>query len=154
VFRNRSKSELFSLVICPVVGVFLLSCAKQEQPGAMAMAMPSVPVRAVAATASDVPLQVSAVGNVEAGAAVDVKSLVAGEVLRVDFGEGQNVAKGQLLFEIDPEPLNRQLAQTQADITKDRRSRAGAGQRGHLLERADRAGRGHERFRFGRARCG
>ncbi len=69
------------------------------------MMMQEVPVRAVAAVATDVPLTVSAVGNVEAMASVDVKSRVAGQVLRVMFNEGQNVQQGQLLFEIDPEPL-------------------------------------------------
>jgi membrane fusion protein, multidrug efflux system len=48
-----------------------------------------------------------------------VKSRVAGQVLRVTFNEGQNVQKGQLLFEIDPEPLQRQIAQIQADLSKD-----------------------------------
>ncbi len=85
----------------------------------MAMMMQPASVRAVAATQSDVPLEVSAVGNVEAVASVDVKSLVAGQVLRVDFQEGQNVTKGQLLFEIDPEPLQRQIAEIQANLVKD-----------------------------------
>jgi len=84
-----------------------------------AMMMPAVPVRAVQAISSDVPLTVSAVGNVESVATVDVKSRVAGQVLRVTFTEGQNVAKGELLFEIDPEPLRRQIAEYQADLAKD-----------------------------------
>lgn len=83
------------------------------------MMMQEVPVRAVPAVATDVPLTVSAVGNVEAIASVDVKSRVAGQILRVMFGEGQNVEKGQLLFEIDPEPWQRQIAQIQADLVKD-----------------------------------
>jgi multidrug efflux system membrane fusion protein len=83
------------------------------------MMMPAAPVRAVSAVAQDVPLDVSAVGNVESITTVDVKSRVAGQVLRVDFQEGQNVEKGQLLFEIDPEPLQRQIAEIQADIAKD-----------------------------------
>jgi multidrug efflux system membrane fusion protein len=83
------------------------------------MMMQAVPVRAVPASQSDVPLSVSAVGNVEAIHTVDVKSRVAGEVLQVAFQEGQNVTKGQLLFEIDPEPLNRQIAEIQADLAKD-----------------------------------
>ncbi|MBV9405866.1 MAG: efflux RND transporter periplasmic adaptor subunit [Acidobacteriaceae bacterium] len=99
----------------------LIACSrgkKQANP-AMAMMMMAVPVRAVPAVSSDVPLSVSAVGNVEAITTVDVKSRVAGQVLRVDFTEGQNVAKGQLLFEIDPEPLKRQLAEYQADLVRD-----------------------------------
>lgn len=81
--------------------------------------MPAAPVRTVTAATSDVPLLVSAVGTVEALTSVDVKSRVAGQVLRVDFQEGQNVEKGQLLFEIDPEPLQRQMAEYQADLAKD-----------------------------------
>ena len=78
-----------------------------------------VPVRTVSARTLDVPLEVSAVGNVEAQSSVDVKSRVAGQVLRVYFQEGQQVKAGQVLFEIDPEPLQRQIAQTQADLAKD-----------------------------------
>lgn len=83
------------------------------------MMMQAAPVRAVSAVASDVPLDTSAVGNVEAIASVDVKSRVAGEILSVHFQEGQEVEKGQLLFEIDPEPVQRQIAQIQADLAKD-----------------------------------
>ena len=83
------------------------------------MTMPPVPVRAVPAVSSDVPLTISAVGNVEAMATVDVKSRVAGQVVRVAFEEGQNVQKGQLLFEIDPEALRRQITEYQANLAKD-----------------------------------
>ena len=96
------------------------SCAKKDaMTSGGAMMMPAVPVRAVEAVSSDVPLTVSAVGSVEAITSVDVKSRVAGQVLRVDFQEGQNVEKGQLLFEIDPEPLKRQITEYQADLAKD-----------------------------------
>lgn len=84
----------------------------------MMMAM-TVPVRAANAVASDVPLTVSAVGNVESIASVDVKSRVAGAILRVNFREGQDVRQGQLLFEIDPEPLRRQIAELRANVAKD-----------------------------------
>jgi len=85
----------------------------------MAMMMQAAPVRAVAAVSTDVPLNVSAVGNVEAISNVDVKSRVAGQILHVLFQEGQNVENGQVLFEIDPEPLDRQIAQIEADLVKD-----------------------------------
>jgi membrane fusion protein, multidrug efflux system len=99
----------------------VVSCAgkKQNANAAFAMMMQAAPVRTISAVASDVPLDVSAVGNVEAISSVDVKSRVAGQILRVDFQEGQNVEKGQLLFEIDPEPLQRQIAELQADLVKD-----------------------------------
>ena len=97
-----------------------IACANKQAPNAMAMmAFQEVPVRAVAAKTSDVPLEIAAVGNVEALASVDVKSRVAGQVLRVYFQEGQSVKAGDPLFEIDPEPLQRQIAETQADLAKD-----------------------------------
>lgn len=83
------------------------------------MMRPAVAVRAVPAVSSAVPLQVSAIGNVEALSTVDVKSRVAGQILHVYFKEGQEVQKGQLLFEIDPEPLQKQVAQIEADLAKD-----------------------------------
>lgn len=106
---------------CAVAAVLLLgSCTKKQNtnPAAFLM-MQAAPVRAVPALATDVPLDVSAVGNVEAISTVDIKSRVAGQVLRVAFEEGQNVEKGQFLFEIDPEPLERQIAELQADVVKD-----------------------------------
>ena len=106
--------------MCALVVLSFAGCSKkQEQDGMAAMMMQPVPVRAVSATQTDVPLEVTAVGNVESVSSVDVKSLVAGQVLRVDFREGQNVTKGQLLFEIDPEPLKRQIAELQANLVKD-----------------------------------
>ncbi len=107
-------------LFCASAVLLLAGCEKKEAMNPMALMMAqAAPVRTVAAMESDVPLEFSAVGTVEAMANVDVKSRVAGEVVRVFFAEGQNVTQGQLLFEIDPEPLNRQIAQTNADLAKD-----------------------------------
>jgi membrane fusion protein, multidrug efflux system len=80
---------------------------------------PEVPVRAAVAISRDVPLELFAVGNVEAINSVEVKSRVAGQIDRVAFEEGQNVRKGQLLFTIDPETLKRQLSQQSAEVERD-----------------------------------
>jgi multidrug efflux system membrane fusion protein len=106
---------LFAAALLSISG-----CEKKPAMNAAAMMMADeVPVRTVAVQTSDVPLEVNAVGNVEAQSSVDVKSRVAGQMLRVYFQEGQEVKAGELLFEIDPEPLQRQIAQTQADLAKD-----------------------------------
>lgn len=81
--------------------------------------MPPVAVRAVKATAADVPLMAAAIGNVEAISSVDVKARVTAPVLKVQFAEGENVNRGQLLFELDPELYRRQIAEIEADIAKD-----------------------------------
>jgi membrane fusion protein, multidrug efflux system len=82
--------------------------------------MPPPMVKTALAVTKDVPLNIRAVGSVEAIASVEVKSRVAGQVLRVAFQEGQNVSKGQLLFEIDPQPLQEQISQIRAELVKDR----------------------------------
>jgi len=118
--NNPRLSFVLTLVCAPTLALLLSSCTKKEAANPMmAMMMAAPPVRAVPAAAADVPLTISAVGNVEAITSVDVKSRVAGQILRVNFQEGQNVTKGQSLFEIDPEPLQRQIAQIQADLVKD-----------------------------------
>lgn len=76
-------------------------------------------MRAIEATVQDVPVEVAAVGNVEAIHTVDVMSRVAGQIKQVAFEEGQNVAKGQLLFTIDLDALQRQASEQQAEIERD-----------------------------------
>jgi multidrug efflux system membrane fusion protein len=78
-----------------------------------------VPVRAALAASRDVPLEILAVGNVQAMTAVEVKSRIAGQIRNVAFEEGQNVTKGQLLFTMDPDTLLRQQAEQQAQLERD-----------------------------------
>jgi len=78
-----------------------------------------MPVRAIQVISQDVPLEVSAVGNVEAINSVEVKPRIAGQIKSVAFAEGQSVAKGQLLFTIDPVALQRQAAEQQAELERD-----------------------------------
>jgi multidrug efflux system membrane fusion protein len=51
---------------------------------------------------------------------VQVKSQVAGQLLRVHFTEGQNVEKDALLFSIDPRPYEEALRQAEAAVGRDR----------------------------------
>src|SRR5262245_52115474 len=69
---------------------------------AVAEAMPATVAVAVRKT---VPVEVNAIGNVEAYSTVSVKALVSGELVEVHFQEGQEVNKGDLLFRIDPRPF-------------------------------------------------
>lgn len=80
---------------------------------------PTVPVTAVKAVEQAVPTDLRVVGTVEASAIVQVKSQIAGELTSVDFTEGQNVSKGDLLFRIDSRPYQDALAQAEAAIARD-----------------------------------
>lgn len=78
-----------------------------------------VPIRAARVVAQDVPLEIAAVGNIEAIESVEVKSRVAGQIRGVAFEEGQSVVRGQLLFTIDKDALQRQAAEEQAELERD-----------------------------------
>jgi membrane fusion protein, multidrug efflux system len=65
------------------------------------------------------PVQVNAIGNVQAYSTVTVKSLVDGEIQQTFFTEGQDVRKGDMLFSIDPRPFQAALHQTEANLARD-----------------------------------
>ena len=91
-------------------------CSKQtEKPKTKAPA----PVSVARATQKDVPIELRAIGNVESYATVALKSRVAGMITGVQFKEGDDVAKGALLFTVDPRPFQAQLAQAQANLARD-----------------------------------
>jgi multidrug efflux system membrane fusion protein len=78
-----------------------------------------VPVKATAAVQKAVPVQLQAVGTVEAYATVSIKSRVDGELMRVHFREGQDVKKGDLLFTIDPRPYEAAMKEARARLERD-----------------------------------
>jgi len=79
----------------------------------------AVPVKAGTAEARDMPVFVRGIGSVQAFNTVTIKSRVDGQVMKVDFTEGQEVKAGDLLFEIDPRPFQAALAQATANKQKD-----------------------------------
>ncbi len=86
----------------------------------------AAPVVVSVATQRDVPLAVKAVGAIEAYSNVQVKSMIAGEITRVAFTEGQDVRKGDLLFVIDPRPYQAALAQAERNLARDSAQEANA----------------------------
>ena len=67
-----------------------------------------------------VPVQVTTVGTVQAYTTVGVKSQVAGQIQQVHFTEGHEVKRGDLLFTIDPRPVEASVRQAEANVAKDR----------------------------------
>ncbi|MCE5333959.1 MAG: efflux RND transporter periplasmic adaptor subunit, partial [Desulfobacteraceae bacterium] len=87
---------------------------------------PEVPVSVAPAVQKDMPVQIKAIGRVQAHSTVTVKAQIAGELTAVHFKEGQDVRKGDLLFTIDPRPFEAQLKQAEANIAKDKAQLANA----------------------------
>jgi len=74
-----------------------------------------VPVLAGTVSQKDIPVQLLAIGKVEAYASVSIKIRVTGELTQVHFREGQEVKKGDLLFTIDPRPYQAALDERRPD---------------------------------------
>lgn len=89
-----------------------------QQP-AQTMMAPAVPVMVGKVAQKTVPVEVRVIGNGEAYSTVQVRSQVDGQVERVDFQEGQDVKKGDLLFSIDRRPFEATLQQAQANLARD-----------------------------------
>ena len=103
---------------CRLVGTILLlpllSCS-----GGRRQAPPPVPVTVAQAHYQDIPYDITANGTVEPIRTVALASRVSGMVMRVGFREGDDVAEGQLLFQIDPRPYDNALEQARATLARD-----------------------------------
>jgi multidrug efflux system membrane fusion protein len=91
-------------------------------PGGAAMGAPGsfvVPVVVATATKGDLPVFLNGLGNVTAFNTVTVRSRVDGQIVKINFTEGQYVKEGDSLVEIDPRPYQVQLEQAEGQLAKD-----------------------------------
>lgn len=80
----------------------------------------AVSVVTTKARAGDVPVFLRGLGTVTAFKAATVKSRVDGQLLSAAIREGQEVAEGDLLAQIDPRPFEVQVQQAEGQLAKDR----------------------------------
>ncbi len=78
-----------------------------------------VPVVVATATKGDLPVFFNGLGNVTAFNTVTVRSRVDGQIVKINFTEGQTVREGEALIEIDPRPYQVQLEQAEGQLAKD-----------------------------------
>jgi multidrug efflux system membrane fusion protein len=78
-----------------------------------------VPVVVTTVKRSSIPVFLNGLGNVSPFYTVTVKSRVDGQLMKVDFNEGDLVHQGQTLLEIDPRPYQVQLDLAQATLAHD-----------------------------------
>jgi multidrug efflux system membrane fusion protein len=96
----------------------LAGCNRSTDSATAKSAPPAVAVTVAEAVPRDVPVQIRAIGNVQPLATVGVQSMINGEVMKVHFAEGEEVAAGALLFTIDPRQLQAALLQAQATLAQ------------------------------------
>ncbi|MEO9163866.1 MAG: efflux RND transporter periplasmic adaptor subunit [Casimicrobiaceae bacterium] len=113
----------FIAVACLLLIAGAAAVAIRYVPGsraAMPKAVPAVPVSVALVVLKTVPVRLRAIGNVEPFRTVAVKARIDGQIVAVHFKEGDEVRKGDTLFELDRRPLQAQLQQAQANLLKDR----------------------------------
>ena len=106
-----------------LLSICLTSCGGDSKPAsARANVATAMPVSVAPVERRDMPYYLTGLGSVSAYYTVSVKSRVDGELVEVNFKEGQNVKKGDLLAVIDPRPYEVMLEQAQATLFKDQAS--------------------------------
>ena len=124
VRRLIGGAAIFALV---AIGVILWLRVEEPVPQAAAQtASPAIPVTAGTVKVEDVPVFLNGIGTVQAYNSVAIKSRVDGQIVRVDFKEGQDVKEGDPLFQIDPRSYQAAVDQAQAAKQKDEANLAGA----------------------------
>jgi multidrug efflux system membrane fusion protein len=128
--RNTVKSRAPLWAWRPLLGCLLLAaCSKKDPPRT-----PPVPVTIATAERRAVPFELVATGTVEPLQTVAVQAQVGGTLRRVAFKEGDEVKRGQLLFELDSRPYRAALDQALAALARDRAQAANAVQEAKRYE--------------------
>ncbi len=79
----------------------------------------AIPVAVATVAQQTVAVRIQAIGNVEPYSTVALKARVDGQIVDVNFKEGQKLKKGAVLFRIDPRPFEATLRQAEANLMRD-----------------------------------
>jgi len=112
-----------TLAICAA----LAGCSSQRAKSAKASGPPpAVPVGVATVKQGDFNVYLTGLGSVEAFYTVSLKTRIDGQIMQVNFREGQDVKTGELLIVIDPRPYQVALDQAKANLQKDEAQLANA----------------------------
>ncbi len=116
--ENPYRLVLASLTSVAIAAASACSATDAEVAPA-APNQPTIPVTVARVVEKEMPLEVTAVGTVEAYSTVAVRAQVTGEMKAVNFRQGDDVEAGQVLFMLDRRPLEAALNQAEANLQRD-----------------------------------
>ena len=118
---------LFGLGVTLAICAVLAGCSSHQTKSAKAGGPPpAVPVGVATVKEGAFDVYLTGLGNVQAYNTVSLKTRIDGQIMQVNFREGQDVKAGELLILIDPRPYEVALAQAQATLQKDEAQLANA----------------------------
>ena len=118
---GRTVSTISARCVCAALAAALAACApKKEAPKAAA---PEVSVVEVALR--DVPIGGELTASVRGFEDVEIRARVEGYLKSIDYREGSEVQKGQLLFTIDDQPYKAKIAEAKGELARNRHPRTG-----------------------------
>src|SRR5262249_34978098 len=100
----------------------LCACSDKQQNAHAASGPRTISVATTKVQQQDMPVYLGGLGSVTAFNTANINSRVHGQIVEVNFREGQSVKKNELLIVIDPRPFQAQLDQMQAQLFKDQAS--------------------------------
>jgi multidrug efflux system membrane fusion protein len=116
---NRIISAVLVTVVLAGGAWYASMWAAASKSSAAAIVPPPVPVVAGIVAQHDVPIYLTGVGTVVAYNTVVVRSQIQGQLVSINFTEGQTVHAGDLLAQIDPHPYQAQIEQLTANRDRD-----------------------------------
>src|SRR5713226_4422590 len=99
---RRAIGAVAVVVLAAIVVIWRLGLGTQAPPAAAQTSAPAIPVTVGTVAAEDVPVFLQGIGTVQAYNMVAIKSRVDGQIVKIDFKEGQDVKAGDAVIQIDP----------------------------------------------------
>lgn len=118
--KNRWILGLVFFVIGVATLLIVLSLHKQKEAAAKKPPKPAVPISTTTTYRGDIGVYVEALGTVTPVYTVNVVSRVQGQIVKINYREGQLVHQGDSLIEIDPRPYHAALTQAEGQLARDR----------------------------------
>src|ERR1700739_2834085 len=122
LMTGRSPRQVFFMiagVAIACLAVVIIFWRHGSAQAARSAAPPAIPVTVAEAIQHDVPIYYDALGTVQALNTVAIRAQVNGQIVSIDFRQGQDVHKGDVLAKIDPAPFRAVLDQAIAKKSED-----------------------------------
>jgi len=126
--KSRGRTVLTTLIVLLLLGGIVWWTRHQSAPQQAAGGRNSVPMSIVPETVAKggIGVSLNALGTVSSLATVTIRSQISGYLMKVDFKEGDEVKRGDLIAEIDSRPYEATLAQAKGQLARDEAQLKGA----------------------------